>query len=225
MSSLREPGVAAEPADGGHNFVVVAGRLPVDRVEEPDGETSWRPSPGGLVTALEPVMREAGGVWIGWSGDAGPAPGPFEANGFSPVGIGLSPGGGPDFYEGFLNATLDRLVRRCGPGARAVRGQRLVPGRDRPVRRGGPGLLRGFLQRHAVAAVPRRHRAAAVPPPLVGSVRRGQPAVRGSGRHARGPRRDRVDPRLSAPARPPDAPRPAQRRPDRLLQPHPVPRL
>jgi trehalose 6-phosphate synthase len=106
MSSLREPGVAAEPADGGRNFVVVAGRLPVDRVEEPDGETSWRPSPGGLVTALEPVMREAGGVWIGWSGDAGPAPGPFEANGLSLVGIGLSAEEVRDFYEGFCNATL-----------------------------------------------------------------------------------------------------------------------
>jgi hypothetical protein len=27
------------------NFVVVASRLPVDRVEGPDGETSWQPSP------------------------------------------------------------------------------------------------------------------------------------------------------------------------------------
>src|ERR1039457_7637654 len=105
MSSLREPGVAAEPADGGHNFVVVAGRLPVDRVEEPGGETGWRPSPGGLVTALEPVMREAGGVWIGWSGDAGPAPGPFEANGLSLGGGGLAPQGGRGLYAGFLKAT------------------------------------------------------------------------------------------------------------------------
>jgi hypothetical protein len=72
------------------NFVVVASRLPVDRVEGPDGETSWRPSPGGLVTALEPVMREAGGAWIGWSGDAGLEPGPFEADGLHLVGIGLS---------------------------------------------------------------------------------------------------------------------------------------
>ena len=72
------------------NFVVVASRLPVDRVEGPDGETSWRPSPGGLVTALEPVMRAAGGAWIGWSGDAGLEPGPFEADGLHLVGIGLS---------------------------------------------------------------------------------------------------------------------------------------
>ena len=37
---------------------MVASRLPVDRVEGPDGETEWQTSPGGLVTALEPVMRE-----------------------------------------------------------------------------------------------------------------------------------------------------------------------
>ncbi len=85
---------------------MVASRLPVDRVEEPDGGTSWRPSPGGLVTALEPVMREAGGAWIGWSGDAGPAPGPFEAQGLHLVGMGLSEQEVRDFYEGFCNATL-----------------------------------------------------------------------------------------------------------------------
>ena len=39
------------------SFVVVANRLPVDRVENPDGSVDWRTSPGGLVTAFEPVMR------------------------------------------------------------------------------------------------------------------------------------------------------------------------
>jgi trehalose 6-phosphate synthase len=91
---------------GEHDFVVVASRLPVDRVEEPDGGTSWRPSPGGLVTALEPVMRKAGGVWIGWTGDTGPAPGPFEVEGLHLVGMGLSADQVRDFYEGFSNATL-----------------------------------------------------------------------------------------------------------------------
>ncbi len=43
---------------GDYDFVVVASRLPVDRVDDPgSGESEWRPSPGGLVTALEPVMR------------------------------------------------------------------------------------------------------------------------------------------------------------------------
>src|SRR5207342_719805 len=84
----------------------VASRLPVDRVEGPDGRTDWQTSPGGLVTALEPVMREAGGAWIGWSGDAGPAPGAFEADGLHLVGLGLSENELRHFYEGFCNATL-----------------------------------------------------------------------------------------------------------------------
>jgi trehalose 6-phosphate synthase len=91
---------------GGHDFVVVASRLPVDRVEDADGGTSWRTSPGGLVTALEPVMHKAGGVWIGWTGDTGPAPGPFEVNGLHLVGMGLSADQVRDYYEGFCNATL-----------------------------------------------------------------------------------------------------------------------
>src|ERR1700740_1730820 len=88
------------------NFVVVASRLPVDRVEGPDGRTDWQTRPGGLITALEPVMREAGGVWIGWSGDAGPAPGAFGADGLHLVGLALSESEVRCFYEGFCNATL-----------------------------------------------------------------------------------------------------------------------
>ena len=41
----------------GYEFVVVSNRLPVDRVIEPDGSASWQHSPGGLVTALEPVAH------------------------------------------------------------------------------------------------------------------------------------------------------------------------
>ena len=85
--------------------MVVASRLPVDRSDGPDGEAEWRPSPGGLVSALEPVMRESAGVWIGWSGDAGPAPGPFTVNDLDLVGIGLSAAQVRDYYEGFCNAT------------------------------------------------------------------------------------------------------------------------
>jgi trehalose 6-phosphate synthase len=84
-----------------YDFVVVASRLPVDRVGE-----EWRPSPGGLVAAVQPVMREAGGVWIGWSGDAGPEPGEFRADGLRLVGLGLSEAEVRRFYEGFCNATL-----------------------------------------------------------------------------------------------------------------------
>ena len=63
-------------------FVVVANRLPVDRVDD-GGEQSWRTSPGGLVTALAPVLRHQDGVWIGWPGDDLDSYEPFEADGLS----------------------------------------------------------------------------------------------------------------------------------------------
>ncbi len=92
---------------GDYDFVVVASRLPVDRVDDPGaGESQWRPSPGGLVTALEPVMREANGAWVGWAGSAGDALEPFDADGMHLVTVGLSADEVRDFYEGFCNATL-----------------------------------------------------------------------------------------------------------------------
>ena len=42
---------------GKAEFVVVANRLPVDLERAPDGSENWKRSPGGLVTALEPVLR------------------------------------------------------------------------------------------------------------------------------------------------------------------------
>ena len=91
---------------GEYDFVVVANRLPVDRVTEEDGSTSWRTSPGGLVTALEPVMRRADGAWVGWSGDAGEAPEPFHEGGMQLVPVPLSEQEVARYYEGFSNATL-----------------------------------------------------------------------------------------------------------------------
>jgi alpha,alpha-trehalose-phosphate synthase [UDP-forming] len=93
-------------AVGEHRFVVAASRLPVDRTEGPDGEVEWQPSPGGLVTALEPVMREAGGAWVGWPGAPGEPPKPFDADGMHLVSVGLSAEEVRDYYEGFCNATL-----------------------------------------------------------------------------------------------------------------------
>jgi trehalose 6-phosphate synthase len=93
-------------AVGDYDFVVAACRLPVDQAEIPGGGTEWRPSPGGLVSALEPVMREAGGAWVGWPGGSGEAPGSFDVSGLHLVGVGLSAEEVADYYEGFCNATL-----------------------------------------------------------------------------------------------------------------------
>jgi len=89
-----------------YGFVVVANRLPVDRVDTSDGPPQWRRSPGGLVTALEPIMRDADGAWVGWSGVAGEAPAPFAASGMRLIGVPLSPDEVQDYYEGFCNGTL-----------------------------------------------------------------------------------------------------------------------
>jgi len=86
-------------------FVVVANRLPVDRVVE-DGEASWRTSPGGLVTALAPVLRQQRGVWIGWPGDDLDSYKPFEADGLSLVPIEISSQELRRYYDGMSNATL-----------------------------------------------------------------------------------------------------------------------
>jgi trehalose 6-phosphate synthase len=92
---------------GAYDFVVVACRLPVDQVESPEvGRAEWRPSPGGLVSALEPVMREADGAWVGWPGAAGEGPGSFDVSGLHLVGVGLSAEEVSDYYEGFCNSTL-----------------------------------------------------------------------------------------------------------------------
>ncbi|WP_243225123.1 trehalose-6-phosphate synthase [Microbacterium sp. CIAB417] len=87
-------------------FVVVANRLPVDRVQGPDGEETWRTSPGGLVAALEPVMHSVDGAWVGWPGQADLELAPFEANGIRLIPIALSEQEVEEYYEGFANDTI-----------------------------------------------------------------------------------------------------------------------
>lgn len=89
-----------------YDLVIAANRLPVDKVTGPDGEVSWRRSPGGLVTAMDAVMRGRDGAWVGWAGDAGDAPAPFTDNGMELVPVPLSAAEVADFYEGFSNDTL-----------------------------------------------------------------------------------------------------------------------
>ncbi|MEV6527820.1 trehalose-6-phosphate synthase [Longispora sp. NPDC051575] len=88
------------------DFVIVANRLPVDAVAGTDGEWVFQPSPGGLVTALRPVMADRGGVWVGWSGNAGTAPAPFHADGMRLHPVALSADDVVEFYEGQSNATI-----------------------------------------------------------------------------------------------------------------------
>src|SRR3954462_1958682 len=94
------PGRADSPV------VVVANRLPVDQVTDPDGTTRWQRSPGGLVTALEPFVAGRGGAWVGWSGSAGEAPDPVGAGGMQLMPVPLSEEEVDGYYEGMSNASL-----------------------------------------------------------------------------------------------------------------------
>jgi trehalose 6-phosphate synthase len=88
------------------NLVIVANRLPVDRVTLDDGTTEWRRSPGGLVSALDPVMRANDGTWIGWPGGIDGELEPFEDDGLHLVPMSMSTEEVEEFYEGFSNGTL-----------------------------------------------------------------------------------------------------------------------
>jgi trehalose 6-phosphate synthase len=87
-------------------LVVVANRLPVDRVVDADGEPGWRRSPGGLVTALEPVMRRADGAWVGWPGQPDIEVDPFEFEGTHLVPVMLTSEDVELYYEGMSNDTF-----------------------------------------------------------------------------------------------------------------------
>jgi trehalose 6-phosphate synthase len=88
------------------DLVVVANRLPVDRVTHDDGTKGWRTSPGGLVTAIEPVLRENDGVWIGWPGGTDSGLRPFTEDGIRLVPLSMSAQEIEEYYEGFSNDTL-----------------------------------------------------------------------------------------------------------------------
>ncbi|TQF75173.1 trehalose-6-phosphate synthase [Rhodococcus spelaei] len=87
-------------------FVVVANRLPVDLEKLPDGTTRWKRSPGGLVTALEPILRGKSGAWVGWPGVPDTDLGPIVEDGIELHPVRLSAQEVADYYEGFSNATL-----------------------------------------------------------------------------------------------------------------------
>ncbi|USN98553.1 MAG: trehalose-6-phosphate synthase [Phycisphaeraceae bacterium] len=90
--------------DGG--LVVIANRMPVRRTaKNKPGE--WETSPGGLVTALSPMLRERGGGWVGWDGAAGrKAVPPFLHENIRIRPVSLSAKEFDTFYAGFANKTL-----------------------------------------------------------------------------------------------------------------------
>jgi trehalose 6-phosphate synthase len=100
------PGDGQGVGSGESDFVVVANRLPIDMERLPDGSTVWKRSPGGLVTALEPLLRRRRGAWIGWAGIPDSDEEPIVDDELRLFPVALSAEDVARYYEGFSNATL-----------------------------------------------------------------------------------------------------------------------
>jgi trehalose 6-phosphate synthase len=91
-----EPAPTPDPT-----LVVVSNRLPVRR----DGE-DWELSAGGLVTALQPVMAQRPGLWVGWDGDERAMPSTVDGMAARLHPIELTQPQVQGHYRGFSNRTL-----------------------------------------------------------------------------------------------------------------------
>jgi trehalose 6-phosphate synthase len=100
------PGEGNDADSGNSDFVVVANRLPIDIERLPDGTTTWKRSPGGLVTALEPLLRRRRGSWIGWPGIVDGDEDPIDDDDLQMRPVRLSADDVSEYYEGFSNAAL-----------------------------------------------------------------------------------------------------------------------
>ena len=145
-------------------MVVVANRLPFDMEKLPDGSTKARQAPGGLVTALAPILSRRQGAWIGWPGSPDVTVEPTSTDGLS-----LHPGHadrrrGRRLLRGLLQrdpvAALSRCCRRIAVPPRVVGG---LPAGQREVRRVG-GRPRGARRDRLGARLPTAARPAIAPP-------------------------------------------------------------
>jgi len=92
--------------------IVVSNRLPIAIFKNESGGWGVRPGTGGLVTALEPIVRKSGGVWIGWSGYSENAPADklladySEKNNFKLVPVKITEKEIAQYYRGFSNKSI-----------------------------------------------------------------------------------------------------------------------
>jgi alpha,alpha-trehalose-phosphate synthase [UDP-forming] len=49
-------------------LIVVSNRLPFYKSVDRKGKVKWAKGTGGLITAMEPILLDAGGTWLGWDG-------------------------------------------------------------------------------------------------------------------------------------------------------------
>ena len=88
-------------------IIVASNRLPFSFHRTSKG-LERRPSPGGLVSALEPVLRKRGGTWVGWPGIVPREGESFEtrAASYEIAPVLLTDTEVKRYYHGFSNRTL-----------------------------------------------------------------------------------------------------------------------
>jgi trehalose 6-phosphate synthase len=109
---------------GDRRLIVVSNREPYRRVEE-DDDTVWKRTTGGLVSALDPLLRRQRGTWIAWEPGRPPGkPGattrsrvPGREPSFTLLQVPLARAEVEQYYDGFANRALWPLchyfVDRC----------------------------------------------------------------------------------------------------------------
>lgn len=88
-------------------LLVASNRLPF-AIERDAHGLRGRPSPGGLVSALQPVLRSRGGIWVGWPGLAVGENEeiPVDEDSYRIVPLRLSEHEIAHYLDGFANQTL-----------------------------------------------------------------------------------------------------------------------
>jgi alpha,alpha-trehalose-phosphate synthase [UDP-forming] len=93
--------------------IFVSNRLPIV-IDQDENVWSIHRGAGGLVTALDPVLKRWGGAWIGWPGTADIEPEKLDAllatyakrEGFRVAAVPLTDKEYKHFYEGFCNQII-----------------------------------------------------------------------------------------------------------------------
>lgn len=98
----------ASTRENGGRLIIVSNRLPVTLCKGGNGEWTFSPSSGGLVSALSDFKKETKFVWVGWPGFEIPESDHEEIarrllQEFSCVPVFLPKDVAVKFYDGFSN--------------------------------------------------------------------------------------------------------------------------